>query len=412
MAYGTEIVLLIVLLLASAFFSASEIALISLSRFRLRALLDKGMVGAEYVRKLKEDPRRLLTTILVGNNLVNTAAAAIATGIALKVFQHNGIAIATGIMTFLILLIGEIIPKSLAVRHNVPMALFLAPIIWYFSVVIAPIVKFFQIILKRLDTLIGVKKAQPTITEDELKSIVQMGEEEGAINESERSMIHRIFEFDDIPVSEVMTPKAEMMMVSAKAKIKDVLNINQKKQFSRLPVYEKSRDNIAGVLHIRDIMRFFKERRTEVPVSKVMRRALFVPESKKLDSLLRQFQKSKDHMAIVVNEHGSITGLITIEDVLEEIVGEIMDETDHLDPHVVKISKKSWRVQGKASLEELRKKIGFDGAEAQADTLNGLIQERTGKIPREGDSLEHGRFMIVVEKMEGHRVAHAKVVRK
>src|SRR3990167_8302711 len=139
--------LLVILLLASAFFSASEIALISLSRFRLRALLDKGMVGAEYVRKLKEDPRRLLTTILVGNNLVNTAGAAIATGIALNYFENNGIAIATGIMTFLILLFGEIIPKSLAVRHNIPMALFFAPLIWYFSVLIIPIVKFFQVIL-------------------------------------------------------------------------------------------------------------------------------------------------------------------------------------------------------------------------------------------------------------------------
>jgi len=411
-AYGTEFMLLVILLLASAFFSASEIALVSLSRFRLKALLDKGMVGAEYIKRLKDDPRRLLTTILVGNNLVNTAAAAIATGIALDYFEHNGIAIATGVMTFLILLLGEIIPKSLAVRHNVPMALFFAPLIWYFSVLIIPIVKFFQVILKGIDALIGAKKGQPTITEDELKSIVQMGEDEGAIKEMEKSMIHRIFDFDDIPVAEVMTPKAEVVMVSSRMSIKDVLNINQKKQFSRLPVYEKSRDNIVGVFHVRDMMRFLRERRTDVPVTRVMRKPLFVPESKKLDSLLRQFQRSKDHLALVVNEHGSITGLITIEDVLEEIVGEIMDEGDHLDPHVVKLSKKSWRVQGKASLEELHKKIGFSGAETQADTLNGFIQEKTGKIPKEGDSLEHNKFMIVVEKMEGHRVALAKVVRK
>src|SRR3989338_9136463 len=206
--------LLVILLLASAFFSASEIALVSLSRFRLKALLDKGMVGAEYIKRLKDDPRRLLTTILVGNNLVNTAAAAIATGIALDYFEHNGIAIATGVMTFLILLLGEIIPKSLAVRHNVPMALFFAPLIWYFSIFISPIVKFFQLILRGVDRLMGTKKSQPTITEDELKSIVQLGEEEGAINEIERSMIHRIFEFDDIPVSEVMTRKSEMATVN------------------------------------------------------------------------------------------------------------------------------------------------------------------------------------------------------
>ena len=412
MAYGAEILLLIILLMASAFFSAAEIALISLSRFRLKGLMDKEMLGAEYIRKLKEDPRRLLTTILVGNNLVNTAAAAIATGIALNYFENNGIAIATGIMTFLILLFGEIIPKSLAVRHNVPMALFFAPIVWYLSILISPIVKFFQLILRGVDSLMGTKKAQPTITEDELKSIVQLGEEEGAINEIERSMIHRIFEFDDIPVSEVMTRKSEMATVNAKATIKDVLNLNQKKQFSRLPVYEKSRENIVGVLHIKDMMKHLKERKTDVPISKLMRTTLFVPEAKKLDSLLRLFQKSKEHMAIVVNEHGSITGLITIENVLEEIVGEIMDETDRFEPQIVKVSKKSWLVQGKTSLEELEKVTGLGKVDAQADTLNGLIQEHTGKIPKEGDSIEHGKFIIVVQKMEGHRVLQAKVMRK
>ena len=412
MAYGAEIIILVFLLLASAFFSAAEIALVSLSRFRLKGLLDKGMMGAEYVKLLKEDPRRLLTTILVGNNLVNTAAAAIATGIALNYFENNGIAIATGIMTFLILLIGEIIPKSLAVRHNVPMALFFAPLIWYLSIFISPIVKFFQLILRGVDRLMGTKKSQPTITEDELKSIVQLGEEEGAINEIERSMIHRIFEFDDIPVSEVMTQKSEMAVVSVKATIKDVLNINQKKQFSRIPVFEKSRDNIVGVLHIKDMMRYLKEKKTDVPISKLMHKPLFVPETKKLDSLLRLFQKSKEHLALVVNEHGSITGLITIENALEEIVGEIMDETDRFDPHIVKISKRSWHVQGKTSLEELKEKIGLSSMDAQSDTLNGFIQEHTGKIPKEGDSIEHGRFMIVVEKMEGHRVAQTKIVKK
>src|SRR3989338_5165727 len=205
MASPIEFLVLAVLLLASAFFSAAEIALISLSRFRLKTLLDKGMMGAEYIQRLKDDPRKLLTTILIGNNVVNTAAAAIATGMALEAFSNNAIAIATGIMTFLILVVGEIIPKSLAVRYNVPFALFFAPFIWGISIVLWPVVKFFQFLLKIIDNIIGIKKAQPTITEDELKSIVQMGEEEGAINEIERSMIHRIFEFDDIPVSEVMT---------------------------------------------------------------------------------------------------------------------------------------------------------------------------------------------------------------
>lgn len=412
MAFTAEFLLLVILLLASAFFSAAEIALVSLSRFRLKPLLDKGMMGAQYVKKLKDDPRKLLTTILIGNNTVNTAAAAIATGIALETFSNNAIAIATGIMTFLILVVGEIIPKSLAVRYNVPFALFFAPFIWGLSIVLWPVVKFFQFILRIIDNVIGIKKAQPTITEDELKSIVQMGEEEGAINELERTMIHRIFEFDDIPLSEVMTNKAEMVMVSAKARLKDVLTLNQKKQFTRLPVYEKSRENIVGVLHVKDMMPYMRSGKQNVTVEKLIRKPLFVPEAKKLDSLLRLFQKSKEHMAIVVNEHGSITGLITIEDVLEEIVGEIMDETDRVDPTIVKLSKKSWLVKGKADVEELNEKLKMGIEEIQAGTLNGFIQEQTGRIVKEGDSFDYGRFTVIVQRMEGHRVASAKIIRR
>jgi CBS domain containing-hemolysin-like protein len=412
MATTAEFLLLVILLLASAFFSAAEIALVSLSRFRLKPLLDKGMMGAVYVKRLKDDPRRLLTTILIGNNLVNTAAAAIATGIALETFSNNAIAIATGVMTFLILVVGEIIPKSLAVRFNVPFALFFAPLIWGLSIVLWPVVKFFQLILKIIDSAIGIKKTQPTITEDELKSIVQMGEEEGAINELERTMIHRIFEFDDIPISEVMTNKAEMVMVSSKAQVKDVLNINAKKQFTRLPVYEKSRENIVGVLHVKDMMPYLKNGKRNTTVERLMRKPLFVPEAKKLDSLLRLFQKSKEHMAIVVNEHGSITGLITIEDVLEEIVGEIMDETDRVDPTIAKLSKKSWLVKGKTDIEELNEKLKMGIEDIRAGTLNGFIQEQTGKIPTEGDSFEYGKFTVIVQRMEGHRVAAAKIVKR
>jgi putative hemolysin len=412
MATSTEFLLLIILLLASAFFSAAEIALVSLSRFRLKPLLDKGMMGAAYAKKLKDDPRKMLTTILIGNNTVNTAAAAIATGIALEAFSNNAIAIATGIMTFLILVVGEIIPKSLAVRYNVPFALFFAPLIWGLSFVMWPAVKFFQFVLKVIDNIIGVKKTQPTITEDELKSIVQMGEEEGAINELERTMIHRIFEFDDIPLSEVMTNKAEMVMVNAKAKLKDVLTLNQKKQFTRLPVYEKSRENIVGVLHVKDMMPYMRSGKQNVGVDRLMRKPLFVPEAKKLDSLLRLFQKSKEHMAIVVNEHGTITGLITIEDVLEEIVGEIMDETDRVDPTIAKLSKKSWLVKGKTDIEELNEKLKMGIEDIQAGTLNGFIQEQTGRIVKEGDSFDYGKFTIIVQRMEGHRVSSAKIIRK
>lgn len=411
MPFTTELILLIIFLFLSGFFSAAEVALVSISRLRLKHMLDKKTKGAETVQKLKKDPQRLLTTILIGNNLVNVAAASIATQVALSIFNNHAVAIATGVMTFLLLLFGEILPKTFAIRHNTKMALFFAPCIWYMSILILPVVRLFQHIITGFDLVFGgQKKATPAITEEELKSIVEFGKEEGAIKELERKMIHRIFDFDTKPISEVMTPKTDMETVSVKCTIKELLNLNKHVEFTRFPVWKRNKDNIVGILNLKDVFRHLKDGKLDMPLEKIMRKPLFVPESKKTDSLLRLFQKKKEHLAVVVDEHGAIAGLITIEDVLEEIVGEIVDETDRIDPHVVKIDGKSWRVKGKADLDEIKEKLSM-APKTDADTLNGFIQERTGQIPKEGTKVRYGKFLITVEKMDGHRVDTALIMK-
>ncbi len=407
-----QIIILVVLLGLSAFFSGAETALVSLSRLRVRHLAEEGGRIAKILKKLKDDPQRMLTTILIGNNLVNIAAAAIATSVAIDMFESYAIGISTGVMTFLILVFGEITPKSFATHFSEPYARFVALPIWYLSIILYPFIKIFDFFFRFLVKTFGGKLKEPTVTEDYLKSIVTASQEEGSIKEIEKDMINKIFEFDDINTDEVMTPRTDMFILNSKLKIKDALNIILKNPHSRIPVYEKTRDNIVGIVHLRDVVMHIKKKANS-SLSKIMNKPFFVPETKKIDSLLKQFQKKKEHMAIVVNEHGIITGLITIEDILEEIVGEIMDETDKRDPNIRKIRAKEWMVKGKTDIDELNEQLTMNVKEDETyDTLGGFILNKMGKIPEEHDKIEHGKFTLIVEDVEGHRIIKVKIVRK
>jgi len=412
MPYTAEAIIFVILLFLSGFFSASEVALVSLSRLRLAHLLDKKVKGAETIKKLKADPERLLTTILVGNNVVNVGAAAIATDVAIRLFENNAVGIATGFVTFFVLVFGEIIPKYFAARFNIKMALFFAPIIWGLSILIFPIVKVFELLIHGLKKVMGVKSDKPLMTEEELKSIVKVSGEEGAIKKSEKDMIHRIFDLDNKSIASIMTRKHDMAIVNIKYKLKDVIGVHEKKQYSRMPVYEKSRDNIVGIINIRDMIDAIKKNKLNSPIKNIMRRSIFVPDTKKIDSLLRQFQNMKEHMAIVVDEHGSVIGLVTIEDVLEEIVGEIMDESDIEESYVVKIGNNIWNVNGKIELKEFGEKFRLHIKEKEVDTLNGFIIKHLGHMPKVGDSMVHENYKIVVDKVEKHKVVQARVVKK
>lgn len=412
MGLGNQLVILAFLIALSAFFSASETSLMSLSRLRVRHIYEKGGRIAAAIKKLKDNPQRMLTTILIGNNLVNVAAAAIATSSAIDMFGSNGIGIATGVITLLILVFGEVTPKSFAAQYNEQFSKFCAVPIWYLSNLLYPVIKLFDYFNSGIAKLSGSVPQKPKLTQDFLKSIVDISEEEGAINRIEKEMVNRIFEFDEISVSEVMTPKTDMFMLDSNMKIKKALPEILGNPHARIPLYDGSRENIKGIVHIRDLMASMKNKAIDRQLRKIMRKPLFVPETKKIDSLLRYFQKRKEHMAIVVDEHGSITGLVTMEDILEEIVGEIMDETDKRDPNITKISNHEWLVKGKTDVEDVNIKLNMGIPEEEDyDTFGGFILAKAGKIPSEGERIGHGKFNMVVEGLYGHRITLVRVVK-
>ena len=412
MAIGTEIIILIILLLLSGFFSGSEVALISLTKLRARQMLDKKKFGAVFINKLKEDPQRMLATILIGNNIENVAASAIATSIMIGIFKNYAVAIATGVMTLLILIFGEITPKSIAAKNNELISGLVAAPIWYLSIVLAPILNVLDKFLNRFIKLIGIKAQEKVITDEDIMSVVRIAEEEGSIKEIEEKMIKSILEFDDINVSEIETPRKDMIMLESKLSIENALKLFLKKKHTRTPVYEKQKDNIVGIIHVKDVMKNIQGKNKRRPITKIMYKPYFVPEVKKISDLLRQFQKRKEHMAIVVDEHGSITGLVTLEDVLEEIVGEIMDETDILIPNIKSIGKNAWIINGKTDIDEVNEKLHMKLKGRGYDTFSGFLLKRTGKIPKQDDEITYKRFRFKIEEIDDNRISKVRAEKR
>ena len=394
-----QVLVLFVLLLLSGFFSSAETALFSISKAKAIHLAKQKGPTYKLIKKMKDDPHRLLSTILIGNNIVNVGAAALATAITIKLIPDYAVGIATGIMTFLILIFGEIFPKSIATRNNILIArLVIFPVYW-FSILLTPIIIFLNFIPK----LTGKIHRKPQVTEAELLTFVEVVEEEGEINEEERKLIHNIFEFDDTNASEIMTPRADMFVIDVNSELK--LEDIAKSGFTRIPVIAGDVDHVVGILNIKDLFRHHAASDGEVDVRELMRKPYFVPENKKLDKLLQQFKRRKQHMAIVVDEHGGVSGLITLEDALEEIVGEIVDETDKFEPNIVKISAKKWSVLGKSEIDEVNDMIPMNIPDSKEyDTFSGYVLEKIGRIPEEKEKITLGDFVVTVNEMHGNRI--------
>ncbi|PQP33071.1 HlyC/CorC family transporter [Desulfobacteraceae bacterium SEEP-SAG10] len=394
-----QFVLLFILLLLSGFFSSAETALFSISKTKARHLAKKKTKSLLLIKRMKDDPHRLLSSILIGNNLVNVGAAALATSVTINMFPNYAVGISTGIMTFLILVFGEVIPKSFATRNNILIARVIIYPIYWFSILCYPIVIFLNFIPK----LTGKIKKTPTVTEEELMTFVEVVEEEGEIKEEEKKLIHRIFEFDDTSTSEIMTPRADMFVIEVNEQpvLQDIL----KSGFTRIPVIENDLDHVIGIINIKDLFLHEITSDTRIDVRKIMTKPYFVPENKKLDKLLHQFKIRKHHMAIVVDEYGGVSGLLTLEDALEEIVGEIVDETDREEPHIVKQKGKEWRVLGMADIDEVNEIIGMDIPDSKDyDTFSGYVLNTIGRIPMEKEKITIGTYIVTVEEMDGNRV--------
>ena len=394
-----QVIILIILLLLSGFFSSTETALFSISKTKARHLAKNNGKTNMLIKRMKDDPHKLLSTILIGNNIVNIGASALATSVMINVFPNYAVGLATGIMTFLILVFGEVLPKSVATQNNILIArISIYPIYWL-SILFYPVI----ILLNFIPMLTGKIRRTPKVTEEELMTFVEAVEEEGEIKEEEKELIHKIFEFDDTNASEIMTPRADMFVIEAEEKLnlEDIV----KSGFTRIPVIEDDIDHVIGIINIKNLFLHQVTSDTEIDARKIMTKPYFVPENKKLDKLLHQFKIRKHHLAIVVDEHGGVSGLITLEDALEEIVGEISDETDKEEPHIVKRKTKEWTVLGKADISEINEIIGMDIPDIKEyDTFSGYVLNTIGRIPKENEKITIESYIITVEEKDGNRI--------
>ena len=394
-----QIVILLILLMLSGFFSSAETALFSISKTKARHIAKKKDGTSRLIEKMKADPHRLLSTILIGNNVVNVGASALATSITIGLFPNYAVGVATGVMTFLILVFGEVFPKSLATRNNVLIArLTIYPIYWL-SILFYPVIIFMNFIPR----LTGRIKKTPAATEEELMTFVEVVEEEGGIEEEEKEFISAIFEFDDTNASEIMTPRADMFVIEAAEplNLENIINSG----FTRIPVTDGELDNIIGIINIKDLFLHRVKSGEELDIREIMTPPYFVPENKKLDKLFQQFKKRRQHMAIIVDEHGGVSGLITLEDTLEELVGEISDETDKIEPLIIRDGTHEWRVLGKTEIDDVNERIPIGIPDVRDyDTFSGYVLHNIGRIPKEKESFSLNGFTITVSQKDGNRI--------
>jgi putative hemolysin len=408
---SVKIALFIVCIFFSAFFSGSEVALLSINQAKVRTLIDRRLAGSRALATLKKNTDHILITILIGNNVVNVAAAALATSIAIERFGDAGVGIATGIVTFIMLVFGEIGPKTYAARMAEKFALAVAQPILVLSIVFSPFLWIYDGMKKLFSIQGGV--GHPTVTEDEIKQWIDVGEEVGTIQEEEHEMLYRVFRFGDTINREIMTPRADVVLISDTSSLESSINVFNETGFSRIPVYHDHIDNIIGILNVKDVFSAVYEKKKGVPVRDLVYEAHFVPESKKIDELLKELQLRKVHLAIVVDEYGSFAGIVTVEDMLEELVGEILDEFDEEVPLVQAIEKGVYIVDSRSWVDRVNEEIGIDlPIEESYETVGGLLIDKLGHIPRRGEVVElpESGIRLVVMKMRGRRIVELKLI--
>ncbi len=406
-----EIILFIVCLLLSAFFSSSEVALISITRAKVRALVGQGRKGAEALDSLKKSPDHILITILIGNNIVNVAAASLATAIAIGFYGDAGIGIATGVVVLLMLIFGEIGPKMYAARNTEGLALRVARPIQVLSKVLHPLLWAFDRAKQRFAFAPGL--TEPVVTEAEIKEWIDVGEEEGTIEQEEREMLYSVLRFGDTTVREVMTPRFDVVLIDDTSTLEGAINIFNETGFSRIPVYHSHIDNVVGLLNVKDVFAAVFRQRSNVTIKDLMYEPYFIPESKKIDELLKELQVKKMHMAVVLDEYGSFAGIVTVEDMLEELVGEIMDEFDEEEPEVQEVEEGVFLVDARAWVDRVNEVLAIDLPESESyESIGGLVIDRLGHIPRRGEvvKIEETNITLVVMQMRGRRITKVKVI--
>ena len=396
-----ELVVLAVLIGLSGFFSGLEVALVGTRNSKVNQLRKQKIKGSEALYKLKNNPGWMMSSVNLGNNLVNVGSSAFATSIALRLFGDDGLAIAVGIMTFLILVFGEITPKTYCNANATKIALRFAPVLLIFSYVFWPIVKLFEIITRAIVKITGSSYHAPPITEEEIKGIVEQGLADKALEKDESDLVHSALEFDDTVIRTVMTPRTKMSTLPAKMLLFEALPLINKNVHSRIPLLGETNDDIVGFIHVKDVLKELETDNKMKTLEQIARKPVFASQEKMVSSLLKEMKGRKTHMAIVVDEHGGVEGLVTLEDLLEEIVGEIEDETDLTRPTgYERIDQDTIITNGDIEIDTINEIFKTKVPEGDDyATLNGLLHERLQDIPQEGDKVEVEELRIIVEKV-------------
>ena len=396
-----EISALAVLIGLSGFFSGLEVALVGVRKSKVTQLLNENKKGAKALHKLKSNPSWMMSSVNLGNNLVNVGSSALATSVALRIFGNDGLAIAVGVMTFLILVFGEITPKTYCNANSAKIALRFAPVLLTFSYAFYPIVKFFEIITKGVVRLTGSSYLPPPITEEEIKGVITQGLDEKALEKDEMELVHGALKFDDTVIRAVMTPRTKMFTLNSKMLLFEALPLINQSGHSRIPIFKESSDDIVGFIHVRDVLKELEKDNHDASLEQISREPVFASQEKMVSALLKEMKGRKTHMAIVIDEHGGVEGLVTLEDLLEEIVGEIEDETDltrskgyeRIDQDTI-ITTGDIEIDVLNDIFKTRVPEGDDYA-----SLNGLLHEKLQDIPQEGDKIEVEDLRIIVEKV-------------
>lgn len=402
------------LFLLSALFSAAETAITTTGRSRLFLLQESRPFLRSVLQWIVDDVQQPLTVCLISNNVVNIAASTLASSIALHVFGPRALVWVVPIMTLLIVIFGEILPKSAAMVHPEGILLFTSPILRLLSFVLLP----FAWLMRKCVNFIGfllhlnLETKKVFVTRDEIEQVVKIGEESGALEASERRMIDGIIDFDETRVHEIMVPRTDMLMLEAEDTLEEAVNLFIEHGHSRIPVYEENLDNVVGILYVKDTLKRLRDADLNCEVRSLLRRPIFVPETIRTAELLEAMRRDHIHIAIVVDEYGGVAGLVTMEDILEEIVGEIQDEYDQEAPDIQRMEDGSYLVQGSTSLEDLSEALGCPFESEDAESLGGLVLLLSGGFPREGDEFLYRDWRIKVVDLGEHRIKVLSMRRK
>ncbi len=404
---------IVILIFLSAFFSAAEIALTSMSRIHLRLLAQQYRFLRSSVDWVLADRNKALSAILIGDNLVNIASSAVATALALALWSTQGVFYAVAVMTVLIIIFGEVLPKCIALAKGEAILVIALPFLRVLGKIVSPLIWLMNRAAVLISSLTGLDlTTNDSTTKEEIDQVLKLGEEVGVLEEQERDMIDSVISFDETRVSEIMVPRTSMHILDSSGTVDEALFFMQKVGNSRVPVFTETPDNIIGIVLIKDLLFASAQNKNNDPVTTFMRKPLFVPETMRVSQLLKLMQSARMHMAIVVDEWGGTAGLATMEDLIEEIVGEIRDEYDAPDSRVIREPDGSYKIRAEISLEDLNDAIGSNFESEEADSLGGFLLEKFGDFPRVGDTLNVKNWTFLISSMGEHRIIDVNARKK